>query len=102
MKKIPTKVERYEYDDEFILEVWETKDPTGGLMWNFWLQHKDYSHKMQMFGWPADQTQAKNPKVYTKKEAIELAEANVEDYIDLYYEEANALEDYFEERMDEV
>lgn len=95
MKKIKTKVERYQYNNEYILEVWEEVDEKCGLTWYFTLARGTTGYKLDMFGIIADQTQAKEPHVFTKEEAIELAEANVEDYIPLYEEELDCLEEKF-------
>ena len=91
MKKIETNVERYQYNNEYILEVWEENTEEDGLVWYFTLARGITGYKMDLFGLRADQTQANVPHVYTKEEAIELAEANVEDYIPNYEEELEML-----------
>ena len=99
MEKIKTKVERYQYNKEYILEVWEEVEECGKI-WHFYLARGTTGYKMYMFGWPADQTQAEEPHVYTKKEAIELAEFSVEDYIPLYEEDLDNMEEAFWEAIE--
>ena len=93
MRRLESRmIDRYEYGD-YILEVEEYEDSTYGLMWDFWLCTKNGGLKELMFGWPADQTQAKDPHVFTKEEALDLAFWNIEDYIESYEEDIETLDD---------
>lgn len=83
MKKIGTNIERYDLENGYILEVWEEQTKRG-LMFDFWLQQTGTAYKLNMFGWPADQTQANEPRVFSKEDAIQLALANIDEYIKMY------------------
>lgn len=80
-------ITRYEIGD-YIMEAEELWDSIGGHMFNFWLYRKGYGVKDLMFGWPVNQPDAKDGHtVYTKEECVELAFANLSEYIQYYREE---------------
>ena len=91
MKKLESvTLDRYECGD-YIMEVEEKHDEESGLMWDFWLYRKNYGVKDYMFGLITNQPCENPPKVYTKEEFVELALANIDEYISGYaaeYEEA--------------
>lgn len=101
MKKLrQRKVERYDMENGYIMEVEEDKnDPVCGLIWHFWITEERSGVKSYMFGTPADQTKAFVPHIVTKKEAIETAAAVFEDYIDLYEADVEAIECYEREEV---
>ena len=80
-------ITRYEIGD-YIMEAEELWDSIGGHMFDFWLYRKGYGVKLEMFGWPVNQPNAKDGHtVYTKEECVELALSSVSDYIKTYREE---------------
>lgn len=98
MKKLKNpKIERYDFGNH-ILEVEEINDPIAGKMWEFWIYRKNCGHKSYVIGLPADQTKAKiNPKMWTKKETIDLVVDTLHRDICDYEEEL----EYLESRWDD-
>ncbi len=96
MKKMtPVKVERFDMENGYIMEVVEDKnDPVCGLIWHFWITEERSGIKSYMFGTPADQSRAVVPHTVTKKEAIETASEVFEDYIECYQADVEAIECY--------
>lgn len=81
MKKVKTSGERYALGNGYILEVWEEHSKSG-RMWEFWAANEETVETAYMFGLPENQPGAKDGKTkYTKEEAIEIAAANVPNYI---------------------
>lgn len=95
MKKIKTKVERYQYDENHILEVWEEVDPKWGLYWDFWITEPRCTYKLNCYSVIADQSKAKEPFIYTKKQAIEEVLEDMPEYIWQYEEEMERMEEEF-------
>lgn len=92
------KVRRFLYtvlDREYIVEA-EThyEDVINGDMHEFYLHRVGYGLKTHIIGMPFDQTKAKiNPRTYTLEEALELVECQLMDYINMYEEDIEYLED---------
>lgn len=87
--KTVKKVERYQVGD-YIMECEEESDPSVeySTVYHFWLYRNGYGVKELMFGFPIDQRTAKiDAKVYTKDECLEIAFANIGEYIESYAEE---------------
>ena len=79
-------VERYSYGD-YIVEVEERIDEKYGLTWDFWLYRKGMGVKSFMSGVIANQPQMNPPRVYTKKDALELGFAQIEEDISVYQDD---------------
>ena len=88
MKRQDAKIERYIFDElgGYIVEVEERNDSKFGLVWDAWLTKENFGVKSFMFGVIADQTQANEPHVYTREEALELIFANLIVYIEDFRE----------------
>jgi hypothetical protein len=90
LKKIEAKGERYIYDGNYTLEVWQIEDINEGRKFEFYLTSNESIYKMYMYGMKQYQPAAQ--KTYTKTEMIKMALANVGDYIKDYEEESETFE----------
>ncbi len=94
MKKL-TKIksatlERYRYDNEYIVEVEELhNNETEEILWAFWLFHKSYDIKMYLFGLAADKDE-------DKEQAKAQALATVRWHLDAYILGYNGLMEHIE------
>lgn len=82
MRRIKTSVKRYQLENDFILEVWKEENETSGLYYEFWIAKEHYGEKFYMFGIPAQNYQDNKPIVYSEKDCLEIAIANLEEYIE--------------------
>ena len=73
------KTEYYEYNENFIVMVEKTPDTT-----RVWLNHKEYSYGMFLFGTPTKET--------TKKVLKVMILQRIERYIELYFKDIKKLE----------
>ena len=91
------KVERFRIG-EYYVEVEERVDPIHGLMWDAWIGRGRVGTKSYMIGILADQTESKEPHIYTHDEALELIFAQFDLDAKIFDDEVETLEDAFEER----
>lgn len=82
-RRLTRQTTSYKVSDfsDYIVDIVEMSDE-----WEAWLYHKDYAVKMFMFGSLKKQELFDGPKEYDLKAFIELVDANVNDYIDVYEE----------------
>ena len=73
-------IEVYDYDDEYCIDIITTNDT-----YEAWLYKNDYGIKTLMFGGLIEQQ--------SKDEFLKIVDANVEDYIPLYCDEIDKLEE---------
>lgn len=86
MKKEIITIERYHFGD-YVMEVEERDSKTYGRICDFWLYKEHCGIKDYMFGLMFDLSQTPDKKIYTKEELIDIAIANLDDYIDNYFEQ---------------
>lgn len=91
------KVERFRIG-EYYVEVEERVDPVHGLMWDAWIGRGRVGTKSYMIGILADNTEAKEPHIYTHDEALELIFAQFDLDAKIFDDEVETLENAFEER----
>lgn len=87
MKKLTSyKTETFSYKKDYRIDVVTMKD-----MYEAWIYRKDYGTKNLMFG------------VYKRNETYEgfldLVEANADDYVTIYNDEMQTIEDALNERL---
>jgi hypothetical protein len=70
LKKIEAKGERYIYDGNYTLEVWQIEDINEGRKFEFYLTSNESIYKMYMYGMKQYQPAAQ--KTYTKTEMIKM------------------------------
>lgn len=102
IKKLDITTVTYAYDDHIRVDITEEEDThnPGFKMWNAYLYDDRYSHKMHIWGSPERQ-----PKCIDGDETYEdfvfTTLCNVGDDLDMYYEEIEAMETWFEKKFEE-
>ena len=80
-------IDVYDYDDEYCIDIITTNDT-----YEAWLYKNNYGMKSLMFGSPIQQQ--------SKEEFLKIVAINVDDYIPLYCDELDKLEEVmFKEAM---
>ena len=84
MKKLKFKTYTYEFDNNFYIDIVKSPDD----VYESWIYLKDYGFKMSMFGCFANSLEG----------FIDLVIANIPEYINLYIETKNDMEEYYIEK----
>ena len=93
MKKLDSPaIERYEYNG-YIIDVEESNEPDGGLLWDFWICAERCGIKLHAVGMPSSQPYMTPPRIQSKEEVMDMFFCAVEDYIEDYDRQLQDIED---------